>query len=72
MVARSNSYPKWIIEPVAKQVKDQNIQRNAYEALTFVNGLLSNSKSYTFLLFCTGQKSEHLIRFEKEHSSHVT
>ena len=71
MVARNNSYPKWITELVAKQVKDQNIQRNAYEALTFANGLLSNSKSYTFLLFYTGQKGEHLIRFLRKNIHHM-
>ena len=52
---KHKNYPKWIIKQVAKQVKDQNIQSNAYSAPT-------NSKSHILLLLYTGQNGEHLIR----------
>ena len=43
---KHKNYPKWIIKQVAKQVKDQNIQSNAYSAPT-------NSKSHILLLLYT-------------------
>ena len=59
---KHNNYSKWIINQVAKQVKDQNTQSNADEAPTVANELPSNSKSYILLLHYTGQKGEHLTR----------
>ena len=68
---KHDNYTKWIIELVAKQVKDQNIQNNADEVSTVVNGLLSNSKSYTPPLFHTGQKGEHSIRSLQKDIHHM-
>ena len=51
-----------IIEQVAKQVKDQNIQRNADRAHNVANKLPINSKSYTLLLTYTERKGEAAIK----------
>ena len=59
---KHNSYPKWIIKQLAKQVKDQNIHSNAGKSATLANDLPTNSKSHTLLLSYKGQKSEHLVR----------
>ena len=56
---RHNIFLEWIIKQVAKQVKDQNIPSNADGAPTVANELPSNSKSFTLLLPCTGEKREH-------------
>ena len=59
---KHNSYPKWIIKHVVKQIKDQNIHSNADKVPTLADDLPTNSKSHTFLLPYNVQKGEHLVR----------
>ena len=56
---RHKNFLEWIIKQVAKQVKDQNIPSNADGVPTVANELPSNSKSFTLLLPCSGEKREH-------------
>ena len=54
-----------------KLAQDESCKRNSDETLIVSNEFPSNSKCFTLLLPCTGQKGEHLIRSLRKDMPHT-